>query len=129
MENLESLSKPQRYTRRRRRYEVALGALAALGGGGLGAAVAGPIGLVCGLVVGAGVGGLAAWALQRDEEETAERDSQLDIDIGVQGGDIGVPGLEHPPAKIGAFSKEVSGIGHAERTTTPASGPFLRPPE
>ena len=129
MENLESLSKTKRYARRRRRYEVVIGAMGALGGGGLGAAVAGPVGLGLGLVVGAGVGALAAWALQRDEQEAAARDSQLDIEIGVVGGDIGAPGLEHPPAKIGAFSKEATGAGHAERTTTPASGPFLRPPE
>jgi hypothetical protein len=127
MENLESLSKPERYARRSRRYEAAIGTMAAVGGGGLGAAVAGPVGLAVGIVVGAGVGGLAAWALQGHEQEQAERDSQLDIEIGVAEGDIGVPGLEHPPAKIGAFSKEVSGAGHAERAT-PASGPFLRPP-
>ncbi|HYJ11392.1 MAG TPA: hypothetical protein VEX18_20355 [Polyangiaceae bacterium] len=101
--------------------------MAAVGGGGLGAVVAGPVGLAVGVIVGAGVGGLAAWALQGHEQEAAERDSQLDIEIGVVEGDIGAPGLDHPPAKIGAFSKEVSGAGHAERPT-PASGPFLRPP-
>lgn len=127
MENLESLSKPERYARRRRRYEAAIGALAAAGGGGLGAVVAGPVGLAVGVIIGAGVGGLAAWALQGHEQAAAERDSQLDIDIGVGEGDIGAPGLRHPPAKIGAFSKEVSGAGHTERPT-PASGPFLRPP-
>jgi hypothetical protein len=127
MEALDVRSKPERYTRRRRRYELAMGALAAFGGGGLGAVIAGPWGLAIGAVIGAGAGGLAAWAVQRGDEQAAQRDSQLDIEIGVVEGDIGAPGLEHPPAKIGAFSREVSGTGSAE-SASPASGPFLRPP-
>lgn len=128
MEALDARSKAHRYTRRRRRYEVAIGALAAVGGGGLGAVIAGPWGLAIGAVIGGGAGGLAGWAAQRGDEEAAQRDSQLDIEIGVAHGDIGAPGLEHPPAKIGAFSREVSGAGSA-KPSSPASGPFLRPPE
>jgi outer membrane lipoprotein SlyB len=120
--------KTQRYRRRRRGYEVTLGLLGALGGGGLGLVVAGTAGLGVGIVLGGAAAALGAWATQRQEQEMAERDSQLDIEIGVDDGDIGVPGLEHPPAKVGAFSKEVSGAGSSTEVT-PASGPFLRPPD
>jgi hypothetical protein len=128
MEPLDARSKSHRYTRRRRRYELAIGTLAAVGGGGLGAVIAGPWGLAIGAAIGAGAGGLAGWAAQRGDEEAAQRDSQLDIEIGVVHGDIGAPGLEHPPPKIGAFSREVSGTGGVA-PSAPASGPFLRPPE
>lgn len=127
MEPLDARSRSERYTRRRRRYELAIGALAAIGGGGLGAVFAGPWGLAIGAAIGGGAGGLAAWAAQRGDEEAALRDSQLDIDIGVVDGDLGAPGLEHPPAKIGAFSREASGTGNMP--AAPASGPFVRPPE
>jgi hypothetical protein len=124
----ETFMKPERYARRRKRYEIGAGALGALSGAGLGALAAGPPGAAAGALIGAGVGALTAWAGHTGTEAAADRDSQLDMDIGVVGGDLGSPLLEHPPAKIGALSKEASGAGTSTETHQ-ASGPILRPPD
>jgi hypothetical protein len=112
---------------RRRRYQFIFGSLGAVGAGGMGLVLAGGVGLGVGILLGASAGVLSGWTLQGQEQESSERNSQLDFEIGVVGGDIGAPNLEHPPAKIGAFSKEATGSGST--SSEPASGPFLRPPE
>jgi hypothetical protein len=129
MQTHDLQTKPERYAARRKRYEIGAGAVGALGGAGLGALAAGPPGAVVGAVIGAGVGAITAWANHTGTEVAAERDSQLDVEIGVTDGDIGAPGLEHPPAEIGAFSREASGAGGASTETKEAAGPILRPPD
>jgi hypothetical protein len=129
MIHVEASTKPERYAARRKRYEIGGGAVGALCGAGLGGLVAGPPGAAVGAIIGAGMGGLTAWASHSEIEAAADRDSQLDIDIGVTGPELGAPGLRHPPAQIGAFSKEASGAGGTSLESTEASGPILRPPE
>ena len=125
----QTITRRERYAKRRARYEIGAGAVGALSGAGLGALAGGPPGAAVGAVIGAGVGALTAWAGHTGTEAAADRDSQLDVDIGVAGGDLGSPFLDHPPAKIGAFSKEASGSAPTSTETLEAAGPMLRPPE
>jgi hypothetical protein len=78
--------------------------LAALAGAVLGFMAAGPIGIVVGLILGTVVGVLVAIALNRQTRIDGERDRLSDEAIGVYYGSLGAPNLEHPPARIGAFS-------------------------
>src|SRR3954464_8308960 len=94
---------------RRHGFEAAGGALGALGGAGLGLLAAGPPGALVGALIGAAAGASAGWAHESATLEQAQRDRKLDAEIGVSGGELGVPGLEHPPASVGAFSAEASG--------------------
>lgn len=121
-------SKEQRYARRRRRYAAGGLGVGAACAGAVGAIAAGVPGAIVGAAIGSVMGGMTAWAMRSGTEIEATRDSQLDIDIGVTGGEIGVESLEHPPAKVGAFSKEAAGAGGSTEPHS-ASGPFLRPPE
>ena len=61
--------------------------------------------------------------------ERAQRDRELDAEIGVSGGDIGVPGLKHPPATIGAFTAEASGAASSGDDPVTSDGPILPPPD
>src|SRR5689334_9973219 len=99
----------ERAATRRHGFEAAGGALGALGGAGLGVLAAGPPGALLGALIGAAAGASAGWAHESATLERAQRDRKLDEEIGVAGGDIGVAGLKHPPAKIGALSAESSG--------------------
>jgi hypothetical protein len=98
-------------------------AAGALAGGALGA-VAGPPGAVVGAIVGAIAGALTGAAIDDGEVEAAEKDEKLDEAIGVQGGTLGAPNLEHPPAKIGAYSAGSAGSAAAGRESEPAEGPM-----
>lgn len=121
-------TKTERYARRRHRYEVGGGALGALGGAGLGALAGGPPGAVVGAVIGAGVGALTAWANHTGTEEAADRDSQLDLEIGVTSDELGVADPDAVGSGDRAPSREASGVGESATTSASASGPFLRPP-
>jgi uncharacterized membrane protein len=120
-------TKTERYARRRHRYEVGGGALGALGGAGLGALAGGPPGAVVGAVIGASVGALTAWANHTGTEEAADRDSKLDLEIGVTSDELGVADPETAASADAAPSRAASGVGEST-TPTGASGPFLRPP-
>jgi len=109
-------------------YEVLYGAVGGLGGAGLGAVAAGLPAAVAGAIIGAGAGALAGWASAAQRAEVSQHDSRLDEDIGVTGHDLGVPELEHPPSRVGAFSKETAGAGTSVNTTE-AAGPIGRAPE
>jgi hypothetical protein len=113
---------------RRARYEASAGVVGAITGAGLGGIFAGPAGAAAGAVVGAAMGAATGWAVEMRSKDEAVRDHRLDREIGVVDGDIGAPGLAHPPAEIGAFSREVSGAGSA-RETAQAEGPMEAPPE
>ena len=125
---LTQQSKEERYVRRRRRYAGAGLSVGAACASAVGAIAAGVPGALVGAAIGSVMGGLSAWAMQSGTEREAQRDSQLDIEIGVTRGDLGVEGLEHPPAEIGALSKEAAGAAGSTETRE-ASGPILRPPD
>jgi hypothetical protein len=114
---------------RRHRFEAAGGALGALSGAGLGVLAAGPPGAIVGALIGAAAGASAGWAHESATLERAQRDRELDAEIGVSGGDIGVPGLEHPPPTTGAFSAEASGAASVGSEQVSSEGPIQAPPE
>jgi hypothetical protein len=100
----------------------------AIGGAGLGV-MAGPPGMAAGAVLGAVAGTLTAWAMATGDTEAAAEDLQLDKEIGVDGGDIGVAGLKHPPNQRGAYSAAASGAANvAPDESISAEGPIAAPP-
>jgi phage tail tape-measure protein len=90
-------------------------------------AAAGPPGMVAGAVIGAVAGGIAAMAIDSDEDRRAARTKELDDEIGVTGGDLGAPNLQHPPATVGAYS--VAAAGAETSVEVPAEGPNQVPGE
>lgn len=110
----------------RHEHEAEGGVAGALAGAAMGA-VAGPPGAAAGAVIGGIVGAMAAAALERDSVARAAVDRELDEEIGVSGGDLGAPNLEHPPSKRGLYSMATSGAG-ASGGSAPAEGP-IAPPE
>ena len=99
----------------------------AIGGAGLGM-VAGPPGIAAGAVLGAVAGTLTAWAMASGDAEEAAEDLQLDKEIGVDGGDIGVAGLKHPPNQRGTYSAAASGAANvAPDESITAEGPIAPP--
>ncbi|MEO8755590.1 MAG: hypothetical protein ABI624_23250 [Casimicrobiaceae bacterium] len=102
--------------------------MGALGGAGMGALVAGPAGAIAGAVIGAGMGASTTWAAEGNAAELLAEDRALDAEIGVSEGDLGVPGLKHPPATRGAFSAASMGAA-ATTAETLAEGPILPPPD
>jgi hypothetical protein len=88
--------------------EEAVGAGAgALSGAALGA-IGGPPGAIVGAILGGAVGAVAAYALEGGNGES-EHEQKLDEEIGVSGGDIGVPGLKHPGGQRGTYSSAAMG--------------------
>lgn len=89
-------------------------------------AMAGPPGAAAGAVIGGIVGALASTAYEKGSAEEAARDRMLDAELGISEGDVGAPNLEHPPAKIGAYSAAASGAG-SSMGDEPAEGPIQAP--
>jgi hypothetical protein len=93
--------------------------------------VAGPPGAIAGAVIGGIVGALAAGVLDKRDAERAvvdrELDRELDREIGVSGGELGAPNLEHPPATRGVYSVASSGASPSS-DSAPAEGP-MQPPD
>jgi hypothetical protein len=126
---MEDISIKEEHRRiRRGRAKVWGGLLGAFAGAGTGGIAAGPPGAIVGALTGAAMGAATAWAAHRGTSEAADRDSQLDIEIGVHGPDLGAPNLEHPPAVIGAYSRAASGAGGAGEDGIQAEGPIQPPP-
>ncbi len=123
-----SKNKAQRDAKRRHVHETAGAAVGAIAGAGMGALVAGPPGAIAGAVIGAAAGGSTSWALEGNNAELAKRDQQLDAEIGVSEGDLGAPGLKHPPAKVGAYSAASLGVGGSTDEVL-SEGPILPPPD
>jgi Glycine zipper len=119
-------SSPDGAATRRIEHEAEGAASGAFVGAVVGAA-AGPAGVAAGAVMGGIAGALAGAALDRDATEQTARNRELDAEIGVSGGDLGAPNLEHPPAKIGAYSAASVGEGRSG-DGEPAEGP-IQPPE
>ncbi len=106
-------------------HEAEGGAGGAVAGAILGA-VAGPPGAVVGAILGAAAGALAGLAIDRGTTENEAVDAGLDEAIGVSGGEMGAPNLEHPPATRGAFSGASAGVAPAA-DGEPAEGPIPSP--
>jgi len=113
--------------KKRHERELEGGTAGALAGATIGA-IAGAPGIVAGAVVGAITGAVAGRAVQKDDAERAAEDRELDHEIGVSSAELGAPNLEHPPAKIGAYSGSSTGAGATEEEE-PAEGPFQSPTE
>lgn len=83
------------------------GRMVPVGGGAAAGALAGavigwmggPPGAMIGAGLGAVLGAGAGAAMRRTERHDAARDTMLDKELGVYGGDIGVPSLRHPPER------------------------------
>jgi hypothetical protein len=105
-------------------HEVEGAASGAIAGAAIGA-VAGLQGAAAGAILGGAAGALAGRALDGRASAMAARTRELDAAIGVSGGEMGAPGLKHPPAKIGAYSSASMGTGSSAET--PAEGPFEAP--
>jgi hypothetical protein len=113
---------------RRHALEAGGGVAGAIGGAGLGV-LAGPPGIVAGAVIGGVVGALTGWALDANQADVAASEKQLDEDIGVSGGSIGVASLKHPPGAPGhAYSAEAMGAGTSTDDSDSAPAEGLIPP-
>jgi hypothetical protein len=106
-------------------HEAEGAASGAMAGTVLGAA-AGPPGMIAGAVIGAAAGAMAGAVLDTQAAKEALRTRELDAQIGVSGGNIGAPNLQHPPAKVGAFSGASVGAA-APSGGAPAEGPMQSP--
>ncbi len=106
-------------------HEVESGASGVIAGAALGAG-AGPPGVVAGAIVGGVVGAVAGVVLDRESSRRLEHMRELDEEIGVMGGDLGAPNLEHPPATTGAPSPESAGVS-VTMEQEPAEGPMQVP--
>ena len=99
--------------RRRRLRNEGQAALAGVIAGGVLGVTAGPAGLVVGACVGAGIATLLELVAHDATTQRADRDAVLDREIGVDGvdgGELGAPNLEHPPASVGAYSGASAGL-------------------
>jgi len=111
--------------RRRIMHEAEGGASGALAGAAFGA-VAGPPGIVAGAIVGGVAGAITGAALDQEASRQAARTRELDVEIGVDDGELGAPNLAHPPARVGAFSAASLGVD-ASSGEQPAEGPMQSP--
>jgi hypothetical protein len=85
----------------------------------------GPVALAFGLVLGAIAGALLAFALREQEHEDALEQRRSDAELGIIGGSLGAPGLEHPPATLGTYSSaSAGGAGGTAPRDTPDEGPL-----
>jgi hypothetical protein len=118
-------TKARKASKRRHEHEAEAGAGGAIAGASMGA-IAGPPGALVGAAIGGAVGALAGALLDRSSTERATREDELDREIGVSGGDLGSPNLEHPPAKSGLYSAASAGAS-STTGTSPAEGPIQSP--
>jgi outer membrane lipoprotein SlyB len=112
-------------SKHRHEREAEGGAAGAIAGASMGA-IAGPPGVLAGAVIGGVVGAVAGAVLDRSSTERAARAGELDAEIGVSGGELGAPNLEHPPAKSGLYSAASTGTG-SSTDASPAEGPIQAP--
>ena len=86
---------PEPHKNHRVEHAAAGAASGALAGGVMGAG-AGPGGIAAGAIIGGIAGAIAGAVLDEDSSTQAERTRELDAAIGVAGGDLGAPNLQHP---------------------------------
>ena len=113
---------PKQYRTRLPRIALAEVPLGVVTGAAVGA-FAGPIGLVTGALIGSAVGAGLAIAQNRAEHWGHETVDRYDDELGIMGGEIGVPHLSHPPAVIGAYSAGSAGAS-SDLGGPVSSGPF-----
>jgi outer membrane lipoprotein SlyB len=113
-----------RNARRRIEHEAEAGASGALVGAVVGAS-AGPPGALAGAIIGGVAGALAGAVMDQESSAREQRTRELDAEIGVSGGDLGAPNLEHPAPKRGTYSAAASGVSPAD--DAPAEGPIQVP--
>jgi hypothetical protein len=106
----------------RHEHEAEAGVAGALAGAAIGA-IAGPPGALVGAVVGGAFGAGAAAALEKNSADESVRTAELDAEIGISGGDLGAPNLEHPPAQTGAYSAASAGAASSTEGSA-AEGPI-----
>ena len=107
--------------------ELLFGVLFAVAGALLGGMGGNVTPALVGAVLGGVLGAVAGWSLNSGAVQKARHEAALDQTIGTEGGTIGVPGLEHPPAQVGAYSGATSGIATSVEDDE-AAGPITRPP-
>ncbi len=112
-------------SKKRLAHEAEGAAAGAIAGAAFGSA-AGPPGALAGAVIGGIVGVVVGAGVDAQIVESAERERSLDEEIGVSGGEMGAPKLEHPAAKVGAYSSASTGTGSSS-DSTPADGPISEP--
>jgi len=118
-------SRDARAASSRHEHEAEASVGGALAGAALGA-FGGPAGAAAGAVIGGIVGAVAAGVAEKNSADHAARDGELDAEIGVSGGDLGAPNLEHPPARTGLYSMASTGAG-ASDDAAPSAGPMQAP--
>jgi len=106
-------------------HEAEGGAAGALAGATFGSA-AGPPGIAAGAVIGGVAGVISGAALDSESSRQVARLRELDAEIGVIGGDLGAPNLEHPPAKRGAYLSASAGVDSSSGEA-PAEGAMQVP--
>lgn len=102
--------------------EIPLGVVA---GAALGA-FAGPPGVVAGAIIGSAAGAVLAIAQNRQMHRNAEDDDLYDEELGIIGGELGSPNLEHPPATVGTYSAASAGVATGTDLRV-AEGPLSLP--
>jgi hypothetical protein len=107
-------------------HEAGGAAAGAIAGAAVGA-IGGPPGVVVGAVLGGVVGAIITKVSDEEAERKSFHDGELDEAIGVRGGEIGAPNLEHPPAVLGLYSAASSGAGSAGGEAHSAEGPMSTP--
>ncbi|MFO0761769.1 MAG: hypothetical protein U0359_35325 [Byssovorax sp.] len=98
--------------------EIAIGA----GAGAAMGAVGGPPGAAIGAVIGGAIGAAAGYAIDVEAHERAAHDQQLDMDIGVIGGDLGEAPPGQPPASLNRV--HLASLGIAEAAPDSSDGPI-----
>jgi hypothetical protein len=119
----EKIMKKQK--KARLKHEAEGGAAGALVGAAAGA-IAGPPGAVVGAILGAAVGSIAGSVLEQNATDAKAIEGELDREIGVSGGELGAPNLDHPAPKTGAYSAASAGAA-ASGDEEPAEGPIQTP--
>ncbi len=125
----KQLAKTRKERKAEKRVEnVGAGTVSGAIAGAAAGILAGPVGVIAGAAIGGAAGAAAGVALSNESEHEVAEVEKLDREIGVTGGSLGAPSLEHPPAKVGAFSHAATGSsGSTENDETPAEGPTPPP--
>jgi phage tail tape-measure protein len=111
--------------RHRIEHEAEGAASGAFAGGVVGVA-AGPAGIAAGAVIGGIAGVIVGAVLDQEASRSAIHDDEIDTVIGVIGGDIGAPSLQHVPADVGTCSLASAGVAPPGDDES-ADGPFQVP--
>jgi hypothetical protein len=85
---------------------------------------AGPHGAITGAILGGIAGTLAGAALDNAAARQAQHEEELDRVIGVIGGELGAPNLDHPPPLRGGWYSLESLGAQADESPAPSEGPM-----